>query len=322
MQARANNSADPRAWVGADLQPTSGRFILSSNHLAEIDGALAILRANPLPVLSLTPDDVEMPACAALAGQVRQEINQGLGFAIIDRLPLDHMNLDEATAIYWLLSSMIGRSVAQKWVDGRMIYSVTDLGKPPGNGVRPDVTNVEQNFHTDNSYNIYPPDVVGLLCLHPAQQGGISRVVSLREVHERLRERHPDLLARLYEPFCCDRQREHAGDDKKTIWNPVFTEQDGGLRARVSRQLVIQGYQLLGQEIDARGADALAALTEIIDDPALYNEFFIEPGQMQFVNNRVLGHKRTGFIDFPEPERKRHLLRVWLRDKGRRFYNG
>ena len=45
-----------------------------------------------------------------------------------------------------------------------MIYLVMDLGRPSGMGVQPDVTNEEQSFHTDNSYNISPIDHVGLLC--------------------------------------------------------------------------------------------------------------------------------------------------------------
>lgn len=57
---------------------------------------------------------------------------------------------DEATAVYWLLCSMIERPVAQKR-DGTLIYSVRDAGKPVGNGVRADVTNVEQIFHPDNA---------------------------------------------------------------------------------------------------------------------------------------------------------------------------
>jgi hypothetical protein len=43
---------------------------------------------------------------------------------------------------------------------------------------------------------------------------------------------------------------------------------------------------------------------------------------MQLIDNRALGHKRTGFRDWPEPERKRLLIRLWLRDDGSRAYNG
>lgn len=38
--------------------------------------------------------------------------------------------------------------------------------------------------------------------------------------------------------------------------------------------------------------------------------------------DRELAHRRTAFRDWPEPERKRHLVRLWLRDAGRPFYQG
>jgi alpha-ketoglutarate-dependent taurine dioxygenase len=232
------------------------------------------------------------------------------------------MQRETAIKIYWLLTSMIARPVAQKWT-GEMIYTVADLtGTKPGNGVRPDITNAEQNFHNDNSYNICPPDYVGLLCLQTAKSGGISRVVSLETAHNRMRERHGELLERLYEPFHFDRQREHAPDAEKTISRPVFVLDGGSLKSRLSRYLIEQGYELVGQPLDQAGLAALNALTAIIDDPALFKEFHFEPGQIQILDNRRLGHKRTRFEDWQEPERKRRLIRLWLRNGGRPFYNG
>ena len=310
------------AWTGSTLAADAGTVMLSADCLAEIDATLTLLRANPLPVLSLSPRDVEMPACAGVMAEVRRELDHGLGFSIIDRLPLDGMTTEEATAIYWLLARMTGRPVAQKWVDGRMLYSVTDLGKPSGNGVRPDVTNEDQSFHTDNSYNICPPDHVGLLCLHPAMEGGISRVVSMTAVHNRMAAEFPDLIERLYQPYFFDRQREHADNDIPTVHRPALALEDGGLRVRVSRNLIYQGYKLAGEVVDRRSEEAIDAWFSIVDDPAMYKEFFFRPGQIQFVHNRVLGHKRTKFADWPDASRKRHLLRVWLRERGRHFYNG
>ena len=40
------------------------------------------------------------------------------------------------------------------------------------------------------------------------------------------------------------------------------------------------------------------------------------------IDNRALGHKRTSFRDWPEAEHKRLLVRLWLRDRGSRAYNG
>jgi alpha-ketoglutarate-dependent taurine dioxygenase len=254
--------------------------------------------------------------------KVTELLRDGPGFVILDRLPLEALEPDTAVKVYWLLAYMVGRPVAQKWT-GEMIYSVADLtGKKPGNGIRPDITNAEQNFHNDNSYNLCPPDHVGLLCLRTAKSGGISRVVSLETAHNLMLERHPNLLRRLYRPYRFDRQREHAPDADKTISRPVFALNDDRLASRLSRYLIDQGYELAGERIDGEGAAALDALTAIIDDPALYKEFRFEPGQIQILDNRRLGHKRTAFEDWPEPERKRLLIRLWLRNRGRPFYNG
>ena len=217
---------------------------------------------------------------------------------------------------------MVARPVAQKW-SGEMIYTVADLtGKKPGNGIRPDITNAEQNFHNDNSYNICPPEYVGLLCLQTARSGGISRVVSLETAQNLMQKRHPELLKRLYQPYRFDRQREHAPDGEMTISRPVFMMEGGRLKSRLSRYLIEQGYQLAGEALDPMGLAALDALTAIIDDPALYKEFHFEPGQIQILDNRRLGHKRTRFEDWPERERKRMLIRLWLRNQDRPFYNG
>ena len=36
------------------------------------------------------------------------------------------------------------------------------------------------------------------------------------------------------------------------------------------------------------------------------------PGDIQLVHNHTLLHDRTAFTDWPEAERRRHLLRLWL----------
>ena len=44
----------------------------------------------------------------------------------------------------------------------------------------------------------------------------------------------------------------------------------------------------------------------------------LEPGDLQFVYNHGLLHDRTGFEDWPAPEDRRHLLRLWLSIPGDR----
>ena len=311
----------PIAWTGNRLSADAGLIHLSDPCQAELDAVARILRENPLPVVALQPGDFDLPACRETMDRVRAELEDGVGFVVLDRLDIARLGRDVATGLYWLLAGMVARPVAQKWT-GRMVYDVRDTGRTPGNGVRPDITNVEQNFHTDNSYNLCPPDYVVLLCLQGAMEGGISGVVSLVAAHNEMRRRHPDLLPRLYRPYWFDRQREHAPDDVQVIHHPLFTLEDDRLTARLSRFQVINGHALAGEPMDAEGEAALDALERVMNDPALLHELVLEPGQIQFVDNRRCAHKRTGFRDYPDEERKRHLIRLWLRSKGRVFYNG
>ena len=311
-----------QSWVGSELAPQAGMINLSNGCLKEIAGIRKLLKSNPMPLLALYPEDIEVPHLLNLSLQIRENLNKGLGFCILNLFPIADMNECEATAIYWLFAQLVGRPVAQKWSDGRMIYSVTDLGRPSGNGVRPDVTNEEQSFHTDNSYNILPPDHVGLLCLRPAAEGGLSRIVNMLAVLEIMNDQYPHFVPRLRQPYFFDRQREHSDTEQKTIFAPLLCNEAEGLRVRVSRNLIYQGYNLAAKKIDSVGEAALDAFFSVIDDPKMYIEFRFEPGQIQFLNNRLIGHKRTSFKDSSEIGMKRKLCRVWLREKGKRFYNG
>jgi alpha-ketoglutarate-dependent taurine dioxygenase len=141
-------------------------------------------------------------------------------------------------------------------------------------------------------------------------------------VHNEIRRRAPALLPRLYRTYVFSRQGEHAPNESPTIRHPLFENDHGQLTGRLSRFHVRTGQALAGEPLDREGTDALEMLEAMMNEPALGFEYWFEPGQIQIIDNRRIGHKRTSFIDWPEPERRRRLMRLWLRDSGRPFYNG
>jgi alpha-ketoglutarate-dependent taurine dioxygenase len=314
----------PSAWKRADIREEDYRVVLDGACLDEIRRVVDEIRAHPLPTILHSPADFDMTNCHAAMAEVRRILKEGVRFAVVDRLPVEELSKPEAEAIYWLLSSMVARPVAQK-LDGTMIYDVHDTGQQalPGSGIRPDKTNIEIRFHIDNAYNTTPPEIVGLLCLKTAKSGGVSRVLSFHTVYNELLARHCELIPRLYKPFWFDRQREFFPGEPDTFFAPVFEDSDEGeLRARFSVHQINGGYAMKGQPVDNEGAAALAAALDIFDDPEVSIDFEFKPGEIQFVDNRTLGHSRTEFEDWPEPDRRRHLVRLWLRDNGRRAYTG
>jgi alpha-ketoglutarate-dependent taurine dioxygenase len=312
----------PSVWRGAELRTEDWRVELSTACLDEIRHVADELRHYPLPAVVLAPGDFDMPECRAAMARVRGILDRGVRFAVVGRLPLEEIEPGAATAIYWLLSGMIARPVAQK-LDGTLIYDVHDTGREalPGSGVRPDQTNIEIRFHNDNAYNAAPPDYIGLLCLRRALAGGHSRVLSFHTVHNEMLARAPAHLERLYRPFWFDRQREYHSGESPVFAAPVF-EGGGEVRARFSAHQINGGYALKGEPIDADGGAAVAALLDIFEEDGVAVDFDLEPGEMQFVHNRALGHSRTAFVDDPDPAARRHLVRLWLRNWGRRAYPG
>ena len=310
------------AWKRADIREQDFRIKLDASCLDEIHRVVDEIRMHPLPTILRSPADFDMTNCHAAMAEVRRILKHGVRFAVVDRLPVEELSKAEAEAVYWLLASMVARPVAQK-LDGTMIYDVHDTGRQalPGSGVRPDKTNIEIRFHIDNAYNTTPPEIVGLLCLRTAKAGGVSRVLSFHTVHNELLAHHPELLPRLYRPFWFDRQKEFFDGEPETFSAPVF-EQGDELRSRFSAHQINGGYKMRGEALDNKGTAAVAATLDIFEQPELSIDFEFQPGEIQFVDNRTLGHSRTEFEDWPDPERRRHLVRLWLRDHGRRAYTG
>jgi alpha-ketoglutarate-dependent taurine dioxygenase len=314
----------PRPWTRATIAPADWTVPLPEAAVHELLAVRDELRRAPVPTLLLDPADFALDACRVTMAEVRRATEDGPMFAVVDRLPMDELTREEAIDLYWLLSSLLARPVAQK-LNGQMFYDVRDTGAKlkPGSGIRPTVTNVDLRFHNDNSYNETPPEFVCLLCLHPAMQGGVSQVMSVATVHDALERRHPELMARLYRPFWYDRHAEHHAGEPTTFAAPMFERaRDGTIKARLALSEIHAGYELRGERLDNETAAALDAVQSVFDQPELHVELGFEAGQIQYVNNRATGHARTEFIDFPEPERKRHLVRLWLRDAGRRGYRG
>ena len=314
----------PQAWTRETIAPADWTVPLTDAALRELLAVRDELRRAPLPTFLLDPKDFVLVACRAVVEQVRRIARSGPMFAVLDRLPMEEVTREEAIALYWLLSSLLARPMAQK-LNGQMFYDVMDTGAKlkPGSGIRPTVTNVDLRFHNDNSYNQTPPDYLCLLCLHPARQGGVSQVMSVATVHQALEHRHPELMPRLSRPFWYDRHAEHHAGEPTTFAAPIFERSsDGAIKARLALSEIHAGYELRGERMDNETAAALAAVQSVFDQPDLHVELGFAAGQIQYVNNRATGHARTEFTDFPEPERKRHLVRLWLRDAGRRGYRG
>jgi hypothetical protein len=321
VSALRHPSNERLVWLAGDISLGDYQVTVTDAALAEIDRLAAFFSDNPLPLLQRKLDEFELPACRALMARMKSILDDGVGFAVLDRLPMDNFPLEALLEVYWVLGQCMGRPVAQKW-NGQMIYDVADTGADYAYGTRGSYTSVELNFHTDNAFARMVPDYVGLFCRHPAKSGGVSRLCSLYSVHQRMFELYPEQLARLYQPVLFDRQMEHRDGAEPVCLAPYFSWRNNRLFARANASLIRKGYEVAGVAMDAELSTALDAIDEVCAAADLWYEASLQRGQIQYLNNHEVGHYRSAFEDYDEPERKRHLYRLWHREAGTTSYDG
>ena len=95
---------------------------------------------------------------------------------------------------------------------------------------------------------------------------------------------------------------------------PIFNWHAGKLSAIYLRHYIEEAQRRFADA--ARLTPAQVAIMDLVDelvnDPAIHLQMAFEQGDMQFLHNHQILHSRNDFENWPEPERQRHLLRLWM----------
>ncbi len=295
----------PAAWKGHELaRDASWIYRFSPQGLDDIDAALQKIKRERHELHAIGRADFPLPSVQQDLDRIALELEHGRGFVQMKGLPLERYDEHEARIIYWGIASHFGTPVSQNG-RGHLIGDVRDEGLSiRSGGVRGYQTSSASPFHVDET------DVVGLLCLQPARAGGLSCIVSSVAVYNELLARFPWYVALLYRPFNFDWRGEQPQGAAPFYRWPVYEYFDGSLNCRYSRRMIEFAQATTGIALSAVELEAFDILDGLIAELRLDIDF--ETGDMQFLNNYSILHSRTRFEDYPEPERKRHLLRVWL----------
>lgn len=299
----------PSAWRGPEMaRRTDWIEHLSDNDVAEIDAALRTFRDSGAGFNTISSASFRLPKLGARLKRMLDDLLHGRGFVQIRGFPVERYSIEEIAAAYLGLGSYLGSFRSQN-AAGHLLGHVRDLGADITQpNVRYYQTNKALEYHTDSC------DIVGLMCLKTSRSGGESRIVSSVSLYNEMMARRPDLAAALFHAYPTDRRGEVPEGAGPWFDMPVFNWFDGRLTTiyvgqyiRSAQANFPQARRLTPIEIEA--IDMLDALT---NDPALHLQIEFRPGDMQFVHNHQILHSRTDFEDWPEPERRRHLLRLWL----------
>ena len=145
-----------------------------------------------------------------------------------------------------------------------------------------------------------------------SKRGGESTIVSSVSVYNELLERRPDLVEALMQPIYRDRRGEVPPGMDEWYAIPVFNVHEGWFSASIEPTYIgsVERFPEVPRKTDLQ-REAIAEVQRIAEKRHFSMGF--RPGDIQYVNSHVTFHTRTAFEDFPEPERKRHLLRIWLK---------
>ena len=305
----------PAAWYGPEMAKRDDwAMALSVAEVAEIEAATERLVARDADIATIRAGDFPLPTLAAkLKARVAAEVLNGRGFLLMRGLPVERWSMREAATAFFGLGSHLGSPRSQNG-KGHVLGHVQDLGLDVADpNVRIYQTHERQTYHTDSC------DIVGLLCLKTAKSGGLSALVSSTTIFNEMRRRRPDLLKLLFEPVATDRRGEVPEGQKPYFEIPVFSWHEGYLTALYQRQYVDSAQRFPeAPRLSPAQVEALDLFDSLANDPRLHMFMEFRPGDVQLVHNHTLLHDRTSFVDWPEPERRRHLLRLWLAASGAR----
>jgi hypothetical protein len=296
---------DPAGWYPADF---TGKdhwiYRLSEAEIAEIEDAVDLNEAKGRQLAEIGPAEFPLPRLGKAMKDLQHEVMRGRGFVLVRGLPIEGRSRFQTALAFWGLGAHMGKAVAQN-AKGHLLGHVKDLGGDYEK-VRGYMTKASMGFHTDRA------DILSLCCLHPAKSGGAHRIASSITIYNELLKRRPELVKELTFPFYKSLNGEiPPGVTTPWIRLPTYTIKDGYLSVRGTNRSVRKAQEMPGvPKLTEAQKEAIKMLKDLAEE--VYLDIDFELGDISYVQNLVTVHARSAFEDFPEPERKRHLYRLWL----------
>jgi hypothetical protein len=305
---REINAGSRAAWTVADLGADPSWVIeLDDAERADLLTALRKAHDPEKTLFDYRRADFDLGSAAPTIARAVAEAKTGTGFSLLRGLPRAGVTAAEFELLTWAIGLHTGVARPQGKAT-QYLSAVRDEGTNYRSaGGRGYSSKAELDFHTDGA------DLVLLSCYNVAKSGGQSMVTSSLNAYNVMVRECPDLAAMLRLPHHFGRQQEQAPDEGPFYPNPIFDEADGLLCSKWNGNRLRMAQRLKGvPQLTPERWRALETLDSVLRRPDLMYEMYLQPGDVQILNNHVTLHSRTEFEDFPEPDRKRTLFRLWL----------
>ena len=298
----------PDVWYGSEMSDSDSWIRrLTEGKIREIHLAVAGVERRDFDIADITRENFPLPSLAPELARIREELLRGRGFVLIRGLPVAGRSMEQIAVAFWGIGTQLGEAISQN-AKGHLLGHVKDIGHDPHNPEhRLYATRARHRFHTDSC------DVVGLFCVRPAKEGGLSSISSSATIHSEMRRHRPELAELLSRPIYIDRKGEIPEGKGPYYRMPVFNHHAGCVTTYYARDFFDGAQRHEGvPPVSHAQTEAMDLFEHLAERRDIRLDMELEPGDMQFVHNHQIVHSRTEYQDHPEPERKRHLLRLWL----------
>ncbi|UAK26528.1 TauD/TfdA family dioxygenase [Sphingomonas nostoxanthinifaciens] len=309
----------PAAWRGEDLRSGDDWiYHLSDDERIELETVGARFLAEDPDLRFVQAEDYPLPITAAGLRVWEEAMEDKRGFILVRGLRSDLYSDALSAAIFFMLGLHIGDPMRQNELGDAFdhVRATTDktVDDPTALGSR---TTDKLGFHSDSS------DVVALMCLRGSKSGGASILISGATIYNELLRRRPDLAPLLFEPWYWDWYKQDHDAPETTYVSPMACMVDGVFSIYAGSRMIrsAQDYPEVPR-LTAAQLELLDELDAIFLTPGLPIEMDFRPGDMQWLLNYTALHSRTSYLDYQQPEKKRHLLRLWLKREGRPLVPG
>ena len=298
----------PSAWEIEDLRSTNDWcFEIDQADRKQITTSIKSVFDKDRDLFDYSPDEFDLGTSWEIIERALLEAHHQKGLSIVRGLPREDLNHEEFRLLSWAIGLKAGVARPQG-LASQYISAVQDAGMDyrAANG-RGYSSNAELDFHVDVA------DLTILTCYNKAKLGGQSMISSGVTAHNYLIKERPDLAEIAYQHFYFSRQEEQAPDEKPFYSLPLFEEEKGNLFCNWNRNRVQSAQNIEGiPELSKLQKETMDFLDEILTRPELMYTMYLEPGDMQIINNYRMFHSRTGYLDYENDLKKRCLYRLWL----------
>jgi hypothetical protein len=303
------------AWRGDVLSKSQDWvYRLTAEQIAELETLGARFVEEDPDLRFVQASDYPLETCVDAVKSWGRDVDLGRGFVLVRGLRT-HLYSDAlSAAIYYILGLHMGDPIRQNELGDVIdhVYATSDKTMDDPTALSSKVRD-QLVYHSDSS------DIVALMCLRPAKQGGASCLVSGAEIYNEILRRRPDLAPLLFEPFHWDWRRQDHNSPSLTYVSPVVSIVDGVFSMYAGALYIFTAQEYPGvPKLTPKQIEVLKLFDDIAVEPGMAIEMDFRPGDIQWLSNFAALHSRTEFFDYPEPQRRRHLLRLWLSRKGDR----